>query len=706
MPISNPFNVDAGLASERELALLPPHGGSEIAAFCGTDQPSRDWDERELCVLKGRRGFGKSHLLAARSANHRASGAAPRTIFYPQGGRPRILFEVLSNLHAAVPRWLQGRESTAAWIYLWQLAILGLLVWVTRARSDALPAYAQWFGSLDALDQLHREQQGDGADAGQPDAMLTWFIGRVLANLPRDDYNAGVAALQQALFHANADWAVAIKASIEASGKRRIAMYLDAPDELVELNPPNLWRNVQQGLLLAIWKFSKTSTWGRLLNIYATVRSEAFGSGHDHPDIGLAMGLVLSLRYTRDQLAAMLDDRIRAADPSRLAMQLGEASSPLEALCGFGRIVHDDRKTVTGERFIESVFDGIVRHTRLVPREVVAIGGAIYGITGRRSAEIVRMAINAQASQNMGYAIAHSILGWSDTQHRRLALMLHDEVIDGASLAALAASFDVEGASIVKLFIQHGLLGIAEPMPDRHRNCYQQRFAFDEIHGSATSSSIAKDYYFVHPAFKEWIRSQPDYEPPLQRQSLGLIGDLLPFESAPPLIRLSVSSGRAVIGLRPTAARLEASNRGANSDPLKFLFVLLWACREKGRERISITEFKELLERLKAVESLRLAVRIAFDGRLQAMAEKIRDWAKKINRDPQLRQLQVLFEGPHPTEESQRSGHQKRLAGRRPFISVSARSSIGAQTELLIAGLPVDQIDWDDGLRGYAMRES
>lgn len=123
--IENPFNVDAALASEQELAQLPPHGGAEIRAFCGTGDLAKAWEERGVCVLKARKGFGKSHLLAVRSVNHRNSTAAARTIFYPQGGRQRILFDALSNLHVIVPRWLQGKESVAAWIYIWQLSILG-----------------------------------------------------------------------------------------------------------------------------------------------------------------------------------------------------------------------------------------------------------------------------------------------------------------------------------------------------------------------------------------------------------------------------------------------------------------------------------------------------------------------------------------------------------------------------------------------------
>ena len=135
----------------------------------------------------------------------------------------------------------------------------------------------------------------------------------------------------------------------------------------------------------------------------------------------------------------------------------------------------------------------ILRHTRLVPRKVIGIGGAIYDLAGGRGFDTVRKAVNAQASRNIAYAIGHSFLGWSETHHRRFAASLHTEVIDGKKMAALAAEFGHEGLQIIKFFVQHGLLGIAEPLPKRHRHYYQQRFAFDELHGNEDSSSVNKD---------------------------------------------------------------------------------------------------------------------------------------------------------------------------------------------------------------------
>lgn len=700
MGASNPFNVDAALSSERELAQLPPQGGPAIRAFCDVGDASAAWEERGVCVLKARKGFGKSHLLALRSMNHRDSSAAASTLFYPQGGHPRLLFDALSSLHMVVPRWLQGRESGAAWIQIWQLSILGLLVWITNARSATLRGYSDWFGSLEQLDQIQKEHKPDTPDAAQPGVMLTWFMGRILERLPFDDFKQGNDQLKQGLYHGNSDWAIAIISSINHRGRSRIAMYLDAPDELVELDPPNLWRNVQQGLLLAIWKFSKSSIWCRVLNIYASVRSEAFGTGHDHPDVALAMGLVMSLTYNRDQLEAILNDRIRQSDPARLALPLRDGVKPVHAFCGFSDVTHDDRNAPDGGRYVEDVFDSILRHTRMVPREVIAIGGAIYDITGPRDFDTVRKAVNSKASSNIKYAMGHSFLGWNDLQHGAFAASLHAEVLDGKAMGELLAPWGSDGPGILKFLVQHGLLGIAEPVPRRHRHYYQQRFAFDEVHGNEDASSVNKDYFFLHPAFKEWLLAQPArLNKPFDRLEIGVVGDLKPFEAKPPLVRLGIQRGKVMLRLR-SARRLAAIEKGMASDPLKFLFVALWACRELKQTRINLSEFKELWVRLRAFEHIKEALQMYLPSQADALGDKVRDWAKKINKDQDIRLLQQSMGVKVAAVGDRRPAKQTP----EPFISVTSRGNMGTQVEVWFPHLTIDELDWDEVI--YSMIKS
>lgn len=696
--VANPFDVDAALCSEHDLAQLTAHGGATVKAFCGIDDSAKNWGERGVCVVRARKGFGKSHLLTLRSINHRSSNVASRTIFYPQGGRRSRSVDALSSLNVAVPRWLQGKESVAPWVQVWQLAIVGLMTWISGAKTQTLKGYADWFGSIEALEQVQRQNRADAPEAARPHVMLAVFMGRILERLPLDDFNLGTDTLKQGLYHANSDWAIAVAASLANRDKTGMAMYLDAPDELVELTEPTLWRNIQQGLLLAIWKFSKSTTWSHLLNIYASVRSEAFGSGHDHPDVSLAMGLVMSLRYSRNDLECILSDRIRLADPTRLTCTLTDGVEPVYALCGIHEVRHDNRSTLSGARYVECIFDSILRHTRRVPREVIAIGGAIYEIQGARTFETVRKAVNAQASQNIADAIEHSFHGWNDALHKTFVTYLRSEVMDARSLGEIAQKFGSEGPKVIKFFVQHGLFGISEPQPQRYKHYYVQRFAFDEVHGYEESSSVNKDYFFMHPAFKEWTLSLPEQlNRTFERLKVGVIGDQQPFEAMPPILRLGASRGQVQLKLR-TNRRIATYQKDISSDPLRFLFVAIWACREFKQTRVSIAEFNQVWSKLQSTGKLGAAVHLAIPDYIDDFVEKIRDWQKKINKDPDIKDLQCMFAGKSFRSRSISGKNKFHRTAMEPFMSVSAKGDIGAQAEIFFSKLNLEEVDWDEDL--------
>lgn len=681
----NPFNFDAATLAESDLARLPPHGGPAVAAFCGTGDAAIEWDDRGVCVLTARKGYGKSHLLQVRSRRHRSSAAASRTLFYPTGGYPRLLIDAMSPLHVVVPSWLRGRESAGAWVDVWQLAIVGLLAWITRGHLDGLKGFGAWFSPLDST-SVEGGGRADAADTAAPNAMLTWFLGRVIERLGSREFREGTDELKQALYYAGSDWTIQIKKGLEQLGKIRVAMYVDAPDELVALDQAVLWRNIQQGLLLAIWRFAKGSTWSRSLNIYATVRSDAFGSGHDHPDLAQALGLAMPLSYSDADLAGMVYDRIAQADAAGLARPLDSSETPLGALCGFESAIHEDRRAIGGGPLGEAILASVLRHSRRVPREVVAIVGAIYHSESERTPETVRRAVNAQASANISGAIAHSFLGWTKSVHGEFALRLCSEVLPNAQIRALAEEATPgHGVELIKFFVQHGLLGTAEPALERHRHYYVQRFAYDAIHGHEGSVSIDKDFFFVHPSLKEWIRAQNNRERNVfTRLREGVVGDLMPFESQPPMIRLGLHGGKPCIEIRGIG-RLATGARSGISDPLKFLFVLLWACRQRRISCLAIAELRDVWIQLSQDPSIGRDLRVHLHRSDFDLAEKVRDWAKKINRDSYIRRLLAPARDTH---------------GRKSIlVSVSSKSSIGAQPEVSLNELVLDEVDWDTSLR-------
>ena len=697
MNLANPFWIDAAEAPPQFFTLMPPQGSRAVKAFCGIDVPDHDWHGRGLCALKARKGFGKSHLLQARSSLHRSSSYAKRTLFYPPPGPMYPPVDNLSVLSVVIPHWLQGRESVAAWVGVWQLSILGLLVWISGAQATSLRGYSDWFTSLGDLEKVRTDNNPDAPVTQRVNVILTTVMGCVLARLARcDDFVLGMNQLKQGLQHADADWSTAIVSRLQGVGKDKIAMYLDAPDELVDLSQPTLWRNVQQSLLLAIWKFAKHTTWNRLINIYASVRSEAFGSGHDHPDIALAMDLTLPLHYSIVDLELMLNDRIRQAAPERLSVKLDSVSRPIYALCGFERVVHEDRATPEGGRYTEDIFDSILRHSRLVPREVIGIAGAIYGINGQRSFESVRRQVNHKACQNIGDAIRHSFLGWNDNQHRALAVLFSGEVIDNKSMLGFAEKIGGDGANTVKFFVQHGLLGTAEPAPRRHRHCYLQRFSFDESHENSDATTINRDYFFVHPAFKEWIASCPEtMAKRFNRLNVGIVGNSMFFEALQPIFRLCIVDDRVVLRLRNTSRRLSSiDHKDVDSDPLRFLFTMLWACRQTKQAHVTLDEMRNTLRTIKEVAPNSDMGKFDIPKYSFSLIETVRLNATRINNDPDIKKLQKLV----LTKDGLTKATGDSIRRRRPFVSISARESIGTQIQASFPSLPLDEIDWSDAL--------
>ena len=210
------------------------------------------------------------------------------------------------------------------------------------------------------------------------------------------------------------------------------------------------------------------------------------------------------------------------------------------------------------------------------------------------------------------------------------------------------------------------------------------------MHGNEDSSSVNKDYFFLHPAFKEWILTRPEQlNKPFERLKIGAVGELKFYEAKPPVVRLGVVRGQVTLKLR-TNRRMSATEKGTASDPLKFLFVVLWACRELKQTRVNLSEIREVWGKLQGIERIKAALQLPLPSQIDAIAEKMRDWAKKINKDRDIRQLQRTLTAA--------GKKRKAIPPREPFISVSSRGDMGAQVEVWFSHLPLDELDWDEAM--------
>ena len=719
MALVHPWSVDATTWSDSDFKSLKASGDLDIQDFCGgPGRQPRDWLARgSHCILVGRRGTGKSFLLAYRSHHHRNGDRD--TFFHPSGGNPRPLVERLTLLSGALPRshWLRSAESADSWSTIWQVSLLGLLAWRICDEPERLNQFGQIFRKIDHLNDIYfsgnsraAQLEGESSDSKLASPLLQWFLGCVISAQPADRKRCQ-DSLDELLFCATSDWAVAIKRSI-IRGKRswkRIAIYLDNPDELFRPTDNDLWTNVQQGLVLAIWKMQKGGELKDDLNVYACVRSEAV-SNRVHPDLQHALDQSLHLRYDEIMMEELFINQIALESPEELARpDIVVLTDPVKAFVGFDSISHQDRRGSDGMALTEPLVRALIRHTRLVPRELIVFGKQIHSMrTSARTESAIKKATNAEAKRNVDYIRENCFPPWAP-KLERLLIGIDSEVLTRGQFESLIQKHDmsVNGISALEYLVSLGLVGYAEPDPTQHRICYLQRFAFDEPFGHTSAADLLRDYYFVHPALKEWIKGQPGRIKRWRTQPNTLIGDGLRYESEPAKFRLMVNGNQPTILLNGTTP-LQGSDT-TTSDPIRFLFLALWAWKLRGG-KVWPTMHDLFRVRKSLTAASGKGMTFPFIGTDQhSSGSQVRTWAKKLNANSVLRTMSkqmgskrtrkpskagaldgaILVASAHerhPDEQATRDGR------RTGFITVSAPEDAGADARVAFQTVRADDI--------------
>jgi hypothetical protein len=150
-----------------------------------------------------------------------------------------------------------------------------------------------------------------------------------------------------------------------------IFFYLDAVDEEFS-HAPMYWLRCQKGLFYQVMRFLRDPRLGGRLHLVISIRdivmssvyrSEHAPRYHDEPHIRV-------LSWSRDSIEYLLVEKLRRLEPS-YSMAPGSFAHPVEAWLGTP-VVHNQARGVH-----ERVTDYLLRHTRLIPRDVVSLGNAI-----------------------------------------------------------------------------------------------------------------------------------------------------------------------------------------------------------------------------------------------------------------------------------------------------------------------------------------
>lgn len=339
---SGPFGNPDGARADIEDVL---DGFVDFSAFGALSTSASDAGAR---VLVGKLGAGKTvYLRRLQSFQARHEGVYAD---HPQQDLPS------TDLVVRVCQWYKYELLTEKWAQLWHRAILRALAshllrhrelreYVSDEELESLTSYDALIGKPRQPHSIYSEVRSiiNGHNTAN-------HLSRFLNDSAWDDLEYELAEILRTC--------------------PPIFFYLDAVDEEFH-NAPMYWLRCQQGLFQQTMRMIRDSKFGNRLHVVICIRdivlSSVFKSEHapryhQEPHIRI-------LDWPIESLDILLKEKVRALPPSlRLA---NGVTAPIESWLGSAWIFNDSRQVT------EPLDDYLLRHTRLIPRDVVSLGNAL-----------------------------------------------------------------------------------------------------------------------------------------------------------------------------------------------------------------------------------------------------------------------------------------------------------------------------------------
>lgn len=312
--------------------------------------------------------------------------------------------------------------------------------------------------------------------------------------------------------------------------------YIDAIDEEFA-RAPRFWVPAQQGLCTYAMRLPSVERLRGRVHLVVSIRDVAFVAlrSGEHLTRWIGDPAIYLLRWDRERIGRLLDAKLRGLeDRFLLRPQLG---ATLESWLGLRQIESSRRGSV------EPVADYMLRHTRLMPRDVVTLGNALCGATAQAKSEgrdalnptEVRVVVSRVARwvghEQLALAASHlaSLIlpepqkeasniheRWSNTGqtaertmrelHATLSTVGTDR-FDAATMQALGAEaarcFGDDRAVLTALW-QNRLLGFIEGDVTTGETVF-----FDEGPDSDVELPSNADGYALHPVLLDLLDAQP-----------------------------------------------------------------------------------------------------------------------------------------------------------------------------------------------------
>jgi hypothetical protein len=346
-----PFGIADGhradIDTEGFVAIDPAVAHSGVAS---------DPDDRTTRVLVGKKGSGKTMYLRRFQAGTGAEDSVYTSAVDPT---TPTTSEVVRFC-----QWYRGEDLTERWSQAWRTAIL-----------RSVCSHALYSRNLrDYGDEDLRGALADVARELMPEVAAPRSVYDQLSGLINSHHTGH--HLERAL--RSPKWGdLEYRLGELLRDAPPIFFYLDAVDEEYAA-APNYWLRCQKGLFYQVMRLLRDPVFGGRLHIVIAVRDNVLASvlRTEHATRYRTDPHIRILAWDRPTIGYFLREKLGRLDP-QYVMQ--EQADPRTVSAWLGR------KTIWNEaRAIEEeVEDYLLRHTRLLPRDVVLLGNAL-------SAEVVR----------------------------------------------------------------------------------------------------------------------------------------------------------------------------------------------------------------------------------------------------------------------------------------------------------------------------
>lgn len=376
--LSGPFGTPDGSRASIDTVM---HDFVDLESIASFGALATRADDATVRVIVGKMGAGKTVYMRRLFSHQDSSNAVYADA--PQQTLPQ------TDLIVQVCNWYPRAFLTEKWMHLWGRAILRSLA----THLMASPEMAQHV-SPETAEELQRYYGDLIGEFRRP---------RSIYSAMREIISSHNSGNHLSRYLENPAWDDLEDALAEVlRNSRPVFFYLDAVDDTFNA-APFYWLRCHEGLFLQVMQLLRDSKFGSRLHVVICVRdlvlssifqSEHAPRYHGEPHIRL-------LDWTSEAIEYLLLSKLERLAP-RYKMA-PDVPNPVQAWLG-ASWVHNERRGID-----ENLLEYLIRHTRLIPRDIVSLGNELSRVVLEQKAagrseippEALRMAV-AESSKRFG----------------------------------------------------------------------------------------------------------------------------------------------------------------------------------------------------------------------------------------------------------------------------------------------------------------